>query len=245
MATSSVTLNAGGGYINGSTDGQYFLTSANNTHNNAGEGNLMPNDPDATAQGGGQGQMVDGITPHPTMNLEYHVHAFLGLFVNGQEITIPDAIGFVNPFGEYPTTDSCTAGYINIECWGSTIYDLHTHDPSGLIHMESATASGTACKPCDYSLYTLGNLFDVWGVSFNAGPLGNFGRFQGQVTVYTSPLQYAGCAAALCVTPSTEYSVYTGNPLTIPLYSHTVVWVVVGTPMNASSLPNIRWEIAK
>jgi hypothetical protein len=239
---SSVTVKAGGGYINGTTDGQYFLTSATNTHGNAGEGNLMPNDPDATAQGGGQGQQVDGITPAPTMSSNYHVHAFLGLFVNGKEITIPDAIGFVNPFGDYPTTDKCTGGYINTECWGSTIYDLHTHDPSGMIHMESATPT---CAPCTMSIFTLGTLFDVWGVSVNAGPVGNFGHFQGQVTVYTSPLQYAGCAQSLCVTPSTSYSMYTGDPRTIPLYSHTAVWVVVGTPMNASSLPNVEWLIPK
>jgi hypothetical protein len=95
------------------------------------------------------------------------------------------------------------------------------------------------------SIFTLGTLFDVWGVSVNAGPVGNFGHFQGQVTVYTSPLQYAGCAQSLCVTPSTSYSMYTGDPRTIPLYSHTAVWVVVGTPMNASSLPNVEWLIPK
>jgi hypothetical protein len=235
-------VRAGDGYINGKTDGLYFLTSAPNSHNNAGEGNLMPGDPDATAEGGGQGQVVDGMTPHSTMSSNYHVHAFLGLFVNGMEYTIPDAIGFVNPFGDYPTTDKCTSGYLNTECWGSTIYEMHTHDPSGLIHMES---SSPTCAPCTMSIFTLGNFFDVWGVSVNSGPLGNFGRFQGQVTVYTSPLQYAGCASSGCKTLSTQYSVYMGDPHMIPLYSHTAVWIVVGTPMNPSSLPNVLWELAK
>jgi hypothetical protein len=242
VSPSSRTVKAGGGYINGTTDGQYFLTSAKNTHGNTGEGNLMPNDPDATAQGGGQGQTVDGITPGATTSGHYHVHAFIGLFVNGKEITIPDAIGFVNPFGDFPPTNSCTGGYINTECFGTFIYDLHTHDPSGMLHMESASPT---CSPCTISIFKVGTFFDIWGVSVNPGPLGNFGRFKGQLTVYTSPLQYAGCAAALCVTPSTSYSMYTGDPRTIPLYSHTAVWFVVGTPMSASSLPNVEWLIAK
>ena len=82
--------------------------SAQNTHNNAGEGDLLAGDPDAAPMGGGQGNPVDGVPSAATMSDNYHVHAFLGLFVNGTEITIPDAVGFVNPFGDYPTTDACT-----------------------------------------------------------------------------------------------------------------------------------------
>jgi hypothetical protein len=172
--------------------------------------------------------------------------------VNGQEITIPDAVGFVNPFGEVdPNNDPnhCTDGYINTECFGSEIYDMHTHDPSGMIHMEATgpicgNASG-ATGPCDMSIFTLGQFFDIWGISFNSGMNGNFGRFQGPMTVYTSPLQYAGCAAALCKTESTSYTQYTGDPRAIQLFSHTVVWIVIGTPpASPSSLPNVIWLIA-
>lgn len=248
---SAITIHAGGGYVNGSTDGQYFLTSAQNTHNNAGEGNLLPGDPDASAMGGGQGDPVDGVPSAATMSENYHVHAFLGLIVNGTEITIPDAAGFVNPFGDYPTSDPCTGGYINTECWGSAIYEMHTHDPSGLIHME---APSPVCNPdvqgstppCNMSIFTLGQFFDIWGLSFNPGFAGNFGRFQGPMTVYTSPLQYAGCARALCKTESTSYTQYTGDPRAIQLYSHTAVWIVIGTPPSSpSSLPNIIWQIAQ
>jgi hypothetical protein len=96
------------------------------------------------------------------------------------------------------------------------------------------------------SIFTLGQFFDIWGVSVNPGTNGNFGRFQGPMTVYTSPLQYAGCAHALCETYSTSYTQYNGDPHAIQLYSHTVVWIVIGTPpASPSSLPNIIWEIAQ
>jgi hypothetical protein len=99
------------------------------------------------------------------------------------------------------------------------------------------------------SEFTLGNFFDIWGVSVNApapGATGNFGRFTGPVTAYTSPLQYAGCLRAPCYTYSTSYSMYNGDAHTIPLFSHTVVWIVVGTPpASPSSLPNVEWHIAQ
>jgi hypothetical protein len=103
-----------------------------------------------------------------------------------------------------------------------------------------------AANPCNMSIFTLGQFFQIWGVSVNSGMAGNFGRFHGPMTVYTSPLQYAGCAKALCKTLSTSYTRYDGDPSTIPLYSHTVVWIVIGTPpSSASSLPNISWGIAQ
>lgn len=211
----------------------------------------MGGDPDASAIGGGQGAPVDGVSASPTMSSNYHVHAFLGLIVNGTEIAIPDAVGFVNPFGDYPTTDPCTGpGYPNTECYGSAIYDMHTHDPSGMIHMESSSpvcgSAQGATGPCDMSIFTLGQFLDIWGVSVNPGMTGNFGRFQGPMSVYTSPLQYAGCPHSGCKTLSTSYTQYTGDPHNIPLYSHTVVWIVIGTPpASPASLPNIVWELAQ
>jgi hypothetical protein len=241
---STLTVNVGAGQING-TDGQ-ILSSAPNTHNNTGEGNLEPGDPGALPQGGGQGPAIDNIPTATTMPNNYHVHAFLGLYVNGQEIAIPDGVGMVNPFGDFNSDNPCTQGLNNFECYADLFYYMHTHDASGVIHMEAPSptcgvASGFA-TPCNMSQFTLGNFLDIWGIS--SSPM-NFGPFAGPVTVYTSPLQYAPCpSSGNCYTGSNLYSLYTGDPRNIPLFSHTVVWILVGSGNPAgSSLPNIQWFV--
>lgn len=241
---STLTVAVGAGQING-LDNQ-ILSSAPNTHNNTGEGDLMPGDPGALPQGGGQGATVDGVPTATTMSPNYHIHAFLGLYVNGQEIAIPDGVGMVNPFGDFGVNDPCTGGTPNFECYADTFYFMHTHDPSGVIHMEAPSPtcgqpSGYA-QPCNTSQFTLGDFLDIWGISVSAN---NFGQYQGPVQVYTSPLQYAPCpSTGNCYTGSNLYSLYTGDPHAIPLYSHTVVWILVGSGNpTGSSLPNIEWYV--
>lgn len=252
---SQTTDHAGDGTING-TDNQ-ILSSAPNTHNNKGEGDLESGDPGALPQGGGQGSPVDNIPTSTSMSDNYHVHAFLGLIVNGQQVAIPDGIGMVNPYGDFqetnpnaPSYSTCIgAAYNNFECYADAFYYMHTHDASGAIHMEAPSpVCGPATNytvPCDKSVFTLGNFLDIWGISTSAN---NFGPFNGPVSVYTSPLGKANsCSTSQCYTPSNTYSQYTGDLRSIALYSHTVVWVVVGSPQPArpADLPNVEWFLTR
>jgi hypothetical protein len=245
---STLTIQVGFGEING-TDNQ-ILSSAPNNHGNAGEGDLMPGDPGAQPQGGGQGAMVDGIPTAATMSDNYHVHAFLGLYVNGQEVAIPDAIGMVDPFGDFDSNNPCTGGANNFECYadgyGQTggFYYMHTHDASGMIHMEAPSPvchqPPTYQPPCNMSIFTFGNFLDIWGISLTPN---NFGPFQGPVQIYTGPTGYQACTnQGACYSPSNQYTLYTGDPTQIQMYSHTVIWILVGmgNPTGAS-LPNIEW----
>ena len=244
---SQITLQVGNGSINGLDD--QIKSSAKNTHNNTGEGDLTGSDPGALPQGGGQGADVDGIQSATSMSDNYHVHAFVGIMVNGQEIALPDGIGMVNPFGDFQATDSCTGGTPNFECYADAFYYIHTHDASGAVHMESPTPvcgkAANYANNCDMSLFTLGNVLDIWGISLTAN---NFGPYSGPVSVYTSPLKYNPCNSTgnACYTPSNTYSLYTaGDPHGIPLYSHTVVWIVVGSqPARPADLPNIEWYLS-
>ncbi len=88
----------------------------------------MPGDAGAQSQGGGQGADVDNIPCQTTMPGNYHVHAFLGLFVNGQEIAVPTDVGMVNPNGPSPPTTAGTDGYSGITVYADCYYFLHTHD---------------------------------------------------------------------------------------------------------------------
>jgi hypothetical protein len=67
-----------------------------------------------------------------------HTHQHLDVYVNGKHIAIPPNIG-IGPHGSFYSP-------------------LHTHDTSGIIHLESATVRS----------YTLGEFFRVWGVRLTA-----------------------------------------------------------------------------
>src|SRR5256712_5766984 len=71
----------------------------------------------------------------------FHIHPYLRIVINGQDVTIPAAIGIVNP-----QTQNGIAG-------GGTCFEpMHTHDASGIIHIESPGNTN----------YTLSEFFQIW-----------------------------------------------------------------------------------
>lgn len=79
-----------------------------------------------------------------------HLHVTLKIIVDGKQVIVPKQIG------------------MNPELWKSheldrygikspRIYPLHTHDTTGVIHVESTKIR----------TFTLGQFFDVWGVKFD------------------------------------------------------------------------------
>jgi hypothetical protein len=85
----------------------------------------------------------------------FHIHAIVHVYVNGKPVTVPANIGL----------DQAT----------QTFSPLHTHDTSGIVHME-------ALRPYPF---TLGQFFAIWGVRFSNDQLGPY-RNQGskQLRVY-------------------------------------------------------------
>ncbi|MBV8490240.1 MAG: hypothetical protein JO199_06905 [Candidatus Eremiobacteraeota bacterium] len=159
---------------------------------------------DGDTPSGGTGQTVDSIPCAPSMSENsYHVHAFLGLFVNGTEYAVPDQIGLWQP-GPIQNGTTNTA-----QCY----YYIHFHDATGMIHIESPSTA-----PLSSSVYTLGNVLDVWGESVSAT---SFGPFSGQVRVFYDKLPLKAMTA-------NTYTEYAGNPTALPLYSHEAIWIEVG-----------------
>ncbi len=74
----------------------------------------------------------------------YHVHTMLRVYVNGKQIAVPSQIG-IDPQGQY-------------------IAPLHTHDTSGIIHLEA-----NQVYP-----FTLGQVFTIWGVKFTDNQIGSY-----------------------------------------------------------------------
>jgi hypothetical protein len=83
-----------------------------------------------------------GLPALPAEVTDVHFHLHLDVLVDGKAVGIPDDIG-----------RNAGAGYLTV---------IHTHDDSGVIHIESPPGHE----------YTLGQLFDVWGVRFTGTCLG-------------------------------------------------------------------------
>lgn len=158
------------------------------------------------------------------MSDNYHIHIFVGLYVNGQEYAIPTGTGIVEPSidanGDSPGGTQC-------------IYYSHTHDSTGVVHVESDNNGVVDSPPMD-SKYLLGQWFQVWGISVSNT---QFGQFMGPVEVLTSGQQYRGGGSSAIV-PESDLQVWNGDPNQIPLYSHEVIWFLVG-PNYPASLPNV------
>jgi hypothetical protein len=74
----------------------------------------------------------------------FHIHAHLRIFVNGRRVPVPAQIG-IDPHGRF-------------------LAPLHTHDASGIVHVESD-------RPFPF---TLGQFFAIWGIRFTDTRIGGY-----------------------------------------------------------------------
>jgi hypothetical protein len=115
----------------------------------------------------------------------YHVHVRLRVFVDGRVVPVPAGLG-IDPRGRF-------------------LAPLHTHDASGIVHLESERAFP----------FTLGEVFAVWGVRFGPGRLGGYtGHGARRLRVYVD-----GRRAA--------------DPGTVVLHAHQHIVVGFGRPGQA------------
>jgi len=147
---------------------------------------------------------VDGI-PCNTLGTKYHNHIHLSIYVNGVQFAVPDVIGMKDPG---PEVNGFTIKY-------ACVYDLHTHDASGLIHIEAQTLD----------LFNLGQLFDIWGQTLSSNPANVAGFTGQQVQVYI-----ASASAPVGPATATNYVAYTGELRSIPFAPHNAIVVEVGPP---------------
>jgi hypothetical protein len=79
---------------------------------------------------------IDGIRCDKNEHFVSHIHMHLDIFINGEALVIPSNIGII--------PDNC-------------IYWMHTHDDTGVIHIESP----------ENRTFTLGQFFHIWGEAFS------------------------------------------------------------------------------
>jgi hypothetical protein len=90
----------------------------------------------ASASTTGNGVTASGISCDSMEHFIMHIHAHLDIFINGHPYQVPPQIGII--------PNQC-------------IYWLHTHDDTGIIHIESPEKRD----------FTLGEFFDVWKQKFD------------------------------------------------------------------------------
>jgi hypothetical protein len=145
---------------------------------------------------GGNGRPVDGIDGSSHEMLTTHIHAHLSLFYQGEQIAVPAAIGIVGPF-------QVKHGFVSE---GQAFYWLHTHDATGIIHIES---------PDDRS-YTLGNFFNIWGQPLNKE---NVAGLKGAVQAFVDGKRYTGSVRSVLLKAHEQITLVVGKPVpTLPQY---------------------------
>ena len=150
------------------------------------------------SKSGGTGQPINGITCLTQEGEGLHIHAHVALFDHGKQMQIPRFIGFA-PNPSLPG--------------GGCLYWIHTHDASGIIHIEAPDLHPPGGGPS-----TLGMLFDIWGEPLGAGGVAGL---NGPVTAYVNGAKYDG------------------DLRSIPMLAHQEITLEVGTPLVPP--PNYTW----
>ena len=132
---------------------------------------------------------VLGLTPAGSEALQFHIHQHLDVYVDGKRVSVPPLVGF-GLKGQ------------NVQF----LAFLHTHDASGIIHVES---------PTQYD-YTLGQFLGVWGVRISKTCIGGLCSSR-PLHVWVNGTPFLGDPAKLALTQHEEIVVAFGTPpATIP-----------------------------
>ena len=125
-----------------------------------------------------------GLHPLSAEGAAEHIHAHLDVFVGGRKVTVPALIGIDVP--------------------DQFITELHTHDTTGILHIESPNV-----RP-----FTLGQFFGEWDEPLSATRLGTV---RGAVHMWVNGKPRAGNPATLVLKPHQEIALAVGSaPRRVP-----------------------------
>ena len=127
-----------------------------------------------------------------------HTHQHLDVVIAGKTIMVPANIG--------------------IDWMKRFISPVHTHDDSGIVHIEAAAVE----------TYTLGQFFDVWGVRFDGKCIGSY---------------CAGGNKVLRV--FANGTLVGGDPRVLALTSRQVIAVMYGTSDQVARPPRTSYDFPK
>jgi hypothetical protein len=119
--------------------------------------------------------------------LAYHIHVHLDIYVKGVHVPVPALVG-IDVVDEFLTV-------------------LHTHDPSGVVHIESASSAP----------YSLGKFFGVWGVRLNPTCIGRYcSGAKAQLRAYLGGKPVKGDPASIVLREHEEIVLAYGTKAQLP-----------------------------
>jgi hypothetical protein len=133
--------------------------------------------------------IVDGVGC--AKNENYHIHALISIYRNGVRLALPDSIG---------RGSGCN-------------YEMHTHDGSGVAHIETDVPK----------TFTLGQFFSLWNQPLSASAAAGL---PGTPTYY--------------VVENETITRVSTDPAAITLAGHKEVVIVTGTP--PAEIPRYHWS---
>ncbi len=149
--------------------------------------------PHGDTAAGGTGQTVDGIRCQTSEQLVYHIHVHLSLFLSGTQVAVPRGIGITPP----------RRVQRHFVVGGGCFYWLHTHDSTGIIHIESPLQK----------TYTLGDFFAIWGEPLSRTDVAGH---TGSVRAYVDGHPYSGNPGAITLTAHKEITLAVGGAVAHP-----------------------------
>jgi hypothetical protein len=132
---------------------------------------------------------IDGVVCGPV--IRYHIHAMVSIYKDGQRLALPGNIGRPN---------ACD-------------YEMHTHDGSGVVHIETDKERN----------FTLAQFFAEWGQPLSAASIADL---PGAPTFY--------------VIDKEQVTRFTGDPATLELAAHREIVIVTGT--QPAQVPRYDWN---
>ncbi len=148
--------------------------------------------------------LAAGLEPERKEFLIHHVHAHLDVFVDGEPIAVPAAIGINidDPEVKRSKDPDGAVAYGGItRCRKPCISPLHTHDGTGIIHTESASPEPN----------TLGQFFTEWGVRVSESCVGEYCSPE-RIAFYVNGKPYRQDPRAIELTDRKEIAIVIGTP---------------------------------
>jgi hypothetical protein len=146
-----------------------------------------------------------GLQPETHEFLDFHVHAHLDVFVNGEPVEVPGGIGINIDDPAVKTLEGETGvayGGIDPPCEEPCISPLHTHEADGVLHTESAVDEPNS----------LGQFFTEWGVELGAECVGGYCAPEASIQVFVDGELSQDDPAQIQLVDGREIAIVIGSP---------------------------------
>jgi hypothetical protein len=140
-----------------------------------------------------------GLVPERAEFLQYHVHAHLDVFFNGERVTVLAGIG-IDTTNPAVVSDEQGVG-LKRECDKPCISPLHTHATDGVLHTETKTPQPN----------NLGQFFVEWDVRLDSSCVGEFCDPETSIAIYVDGEAYDGDPREIELSDGKEIAIVIGS----------------------------------